>query len=223
LIRVLIVEDHELVRDGIASLLSATSDMQAVGVATSIRDALPMLDRCDPDIVLADLSLGDGSGMELARALRRNRRKGRIVILTALGDTFAAAEAIGGGANGYVLKSQSSREVLDAIRTVATGKSYVAPEIAAKLSKEQMTALGPQAKSGTGLDSLSHREHEVFRQVVEGFSTKDIAHHLSVSAKTVETHRTNMNRKLGVKTTADLIRFAIAHGIPVAPHGSSRE
>ena len=86
-----------------------------------------------------------------------------------------------------------------------------------------MTAVGPEAKRGGGLESLSHREHEVFRQVVEGSSTKDIAHRLSISVKTVETHRTNINRKLGSKTTADLMRFAIAHGIPVAPRGSSRD
>ena len=221
MIRVLIVEDHELVRDGIASLLGATSDMQAVGVATSIRDALPLLDRCDPDIVLADLSLADGSGMELARALRRNRGKGRIIILTGLRDTYAAAEAIGGGADGYVLKSQSSREVLDAIRTVAMGRSYVSPEIAAQLSSEQMTAGGSEAPRGAGLESLTRREHEIFRQILEGTSSKEIAHRLCVSPKTVETHRTNINRKLGAKTSADLVRFAIAHGISVAPRGST--
>lgn len=221
MIRIAVVEDHELVRDAVANLLSETSDINVVATASSIREALPLLHKLRPQVVLADLALADGSGMELVRALRRERRPGGLVlILTGLTDAFAAAAALAGGAAGYLLKSQSSSELLLAIRTVATGATYVAPEIAAKLATQQ-AAPKPEVDasdaSPKGLESLSHREQEVFRQVVWGYTTRDIARRLSISVKTVETHRTNMNRKLKVRTTADVIRLAMAHGIAVAP------
>ena len=195
--------------------------MDVVATACSIREALPLLHKLRPQVVLADLALEDGSGMELVRALRRERRPaGQVLILTGLTDAFAAAAALAGGAAGYMLKSQSSSELLLAIRTVATGATYVAPEIAAKLATQQ-AAPKPEVDasdaSPRGLESLSHREQEVFRQVVWGYTTRDIARRLSISVKTVETHRTNMNRKLKVRTTADVIRLAMAHGIAVAP------
>jgi DNA-binding NarL/FixJ family response regulator len=227
MIRIAVVEDHEIVRDALANLLADTPDMEVVAVASSLRDALPLLAKIRPKVVLADLALEDGSGLELVRALRRERRKvGHVLILTGLRDAYSATEALAGGAAGYVLKSQSSSDLLLAIRTVATGASYVAPEIAAKLAAQQ-GAPKPGADAPpdppTGLGALSHREHEVFRQVVWGYSTKDIARRLSISVKTVETHRTNMNRKLNVRTTADVIRLAMAHGIAVAPSVSSKE
>jgi len=184
-----------------------------------IRDALPLLHRHDPDVVLADLSLSDGSGMELERALRRDRRKGRLVILTGLGDTFAAAEAVADGAAGYLRKSQSTQNLLEAIRTVAAGGQYVAPEIVSKLPEDRVGPQAPMAKKATGLEALSRRENDVFRQVVAGYSSMEIAKRLSISLKTVETHRTNMNRKLASGTTANLIRLAMAKGISVAPRG----
>ena len=221
MIRILVVEDHELVRDAVAALLRETPDIDVVGVASSIRDALPLLDRHNPDVVLADLSLEDGSGMELVRALRRDKRKGRVVIMTGFVDLFAAAEAIADGAAGYLLKAQSSRELVEAIRAVAAGRSYVAPAIAARLSERQGGLERARPDRRTGLSSLSPREHEVFLQVVAGHRSKDIAQRLCISEKTVETHRTNMNRKLAVRTTADLIRYAVARGISVAPRVSS--
>jgi two-component system response regulator NreC len=223
MIRVLIVEDHLIVRDGLASLLDATADMEVVAVASGIRDALPLLEQHDPQIVLADLSLEDGSGMELVRALRRGRRNGRVVILTGLGDGFAASEALDGGAAGYLLKSQSVEEVLDAIRTVAGGQRYIAPTVADKLPEHQSVAREPASQRPGRLELLSHREHEVFLQVVAGASAKDIAQRFCISTKTVESHRSNMNRKLEVRTAADLIRLAITLGIPVAPRRFSDE
>jgi two-component system, NarL family, response regulator NreC len=221
LISILIVDDHELVRDGVTSLLRRAAGMEVVGAVSRIREALPLLDRHDPDVVLADLSLSDGSGMELERALRRDRRKGRVVILTGLGDMFAAAEAVADGAAGYLLKSQTTQNLLDAIRTVAAGRRYVAPEIASKLPKDRVDPLEPMAKKATGLEALSRRENDVFRQVLAGYSHKDIAKRLCISLKTVETHRMNMNRKLALTTKADLIRLAIANGISVAPCGAA--
>ena len=217
MIRVLVVDDHDIVRDALASLLGDVSDFQVVGVASSIRDALPLLDSARPDIVLADLSLGDGSAVELVRALRRGRMKGRVIVITGFSDEFAAAEALTAGATGYVLKSQPTSELLDAIRSVAEGRKYVAPSLERRLALRSIGGESTSSSGAVGLERLSPREVEVFRLVVAGSSSKDVARRLCISVKTVETHRTNMNRKLAVRTTADLVRFAAAHGIAVAP------
>jgi DNA-binding NarL/FixJ family response regulator len=217
MIRVLVVDDHDIVRDALASLLGDVSDFQVVGVASSIRDALPLLDSARPDIVLADLSLGDGSAVELVRALRRGRLKGRVIVITGFSDEFAAAEALAAGATGYVLKSQPTTELLEAIRAVADGRKYVAPSLERRLALRSISSDSSASGGAVGLERLSPREVEVFRLVVAGSSSKDVARRLCISVKTVETHRTNMNRKLAVRTTADLVRFAAAHGIAVAP------
>jgi DNA-binding NarL/FixJ family response regulator len=218
MIRILIVEDQDIVRDAIASLLGDAADIEVVATARSIREAVPLLDRHRPEVVLADLALDDGSGMELVRSLRRSRRKGRVLILTGLRDAFAANDALSGGAAGYVLKSQRPSDLLQAIRTVALGSTYISPEVATMLA-----ARDTDAESGAGLDALSHREHEIFRQIVAGYGSKDISRRLSVSLKTVETHRTSINKKLAVRTTADMIRFAVANGITVAPRVATDE
>jgi DNA-binding NarL/FixJ family response regulator len=212
MIRVLVVEDHEVVRDALANMLGDAADMDVIATASSVRDALPLLDEHRPEIVLTDLALEDGSGIELVRALRRSRRKGRVLVLTGHCDVFTAKKTLAEGVAGYVLKSQSSSELLEAIRTVAMGIPYLAPEIADKLAS---------ADSIAGIEALSHREHEVFCQLVSGCRSRDIARHLSISLKTVETHRASINRKLAVTTTADLIRFAVARGMPVVPRISS--
>jgi DNA-binding NarL/FixJ family response regulator len=217
--RVLVVDDHEIVRDALAGLFRETPGLEVVGVASSLRDATPLLERTLPDVVVADLSLVDGSALELIRALRRARLKGRVLIITGFSDEFAASEALNAGAAGYVLKTQATAELLEAITTVAAGRQYVAPEIASRLAARGRTEddRGSQREGSQGLERLSPREVEIFRLIVAGCSSKEVARRLCISVKTVETHRTNMNRKLSVRTTADLVRFAAAHGITVAP------
>lgn len=223
MIRILIVEDHEVVRDALAALLRETGGMQVVGVASSIRDALPLLEGSDPDVVLADLSLGDGSAVELVRAVRRFHLEARVLVITGFSEAFAAREALGGGAAGFVLKAQSSVEVMEAIRVVARGERYVAPQIVAKLRVVSNEDGSIQFERSGGLETLSRRELEVFLQLVEGYTLREIARRLCISKKTVETHRWRINRKLALRTAADVIRFAVAHGITVAPLPTSAQ
>ena len=216
--RILIVDDHPIVRDALASLLGLNPDLQIVGVTASIRETLPLLERTTPDLLLVDLSLEDGSGIELARALRRSRLKTRVLIITGFRDEFSAAEALSVGVHGYILKEQSTADLLTAIETVAGGGRYISPLIASRMRTD--------ASSGSEdrlLGRLSRREREIFRLVVAGSGSKEIASRLFISVKTVDTHRTNINRKLGVRTTASLIRFAAAHGIAIAPRASSED
>jgi len=217
MIRILVVEDHELVRNALAALLAEAPGMEVVGVASTLEDAKRLLERHGPDVVLADLSLGDGSALDLVRWVQRARLNARIVVITGFNYTFAAVEALADGAMGYVLKAQPTKDLLAAIRTVANGHSYVAPEVAAKLPYPSAGGRSLRVRGSRGLEALSRREREIFRQMVEGYASAEIAHRLCISPRTVDTHRANMNRKLAVRTTADLVRFAVAHGIVVAP------
>jgi len=213
--RILIVDDHPIVRDALASLLAEKPDLQVVGVASSVRETLAMLEHCSADLLLADLSLEDGNAIELVRAVRRLRLKTRVLIMTAFRDEFSASEAMSSGVGGYILKEQPTSDLLAAIDTVARGATYVSPIIASRLRPEA------PSETASGLNRLSRREREIFRLVVAGRGSKEIASKLFISIKTVDTHRTNINRKLGVRTTASLIRFAAAHGIEIAPRPSA--
>ncbi|MEA2654810.1 MAG: two-component system, NarL family, nitrate/nitrite response regulator NarL [Chloroflexota bacterium] len=209
--RILVVDDHEMVRDAMAGLISSIPQHEVVGVASSIRTAVPVLEQTKPDVVLADLSLDDGSGTELIRVVRQAKLKSRVLIMTGTRDRFAAADAMKAGAAGYVLKTRPTAELIEAIATVMKGERYVSPTVSWKLPESD------QDEKASGFGDLSRRESEIFRMVVDGWSTKEIAGRLCISIKTVETHRSNINRKLSVRRTTDLIRLAVAHGISVAP------
>ena len=209
--RLLIVEDQVIVRDALVSMLRTRSDLQIVGVAASIRVAQPLLERTAPHLLLLDLSLEDGSGLELARMLSRARSKTRVLVMTAFSDEFAAAEALKFGVAGYFMKEQPTSELFTAIETVTRGGSYMSPHLAGRLSANASTdELGPLA-------NLSRREREIFRLAVLGSSSRELAGRLFISVKTVDSHLLNIAHKLGVRTTAGLVRFAAEHGIAIGP------
>ena len=215
--RLMIVDDHEIVLDSLAAVLRDTPGIKVVGIASSIREASALLLDLVPDVVLADLALDDGNASELLRVARRGRLPTRILILTGLSDHQALTEHLREGAAGIVLKAQSIPELLSAIRIVATGGRYLPPSLS------NLEQLGSDVDTGTAnMTSLSRRENEIFRMVVRGWALKDIASKLFISIKTVESHRTNINRKLGVRTIADLVRLAATQGIAIAPRSSSR-
>jgi DNA-binding NarL/FixJ family response regulator len=210
--RIVVVEDHLIVREALVTLLSVRPDFQIVGVAASVRETKGLLEQTRPDVLLLDLTLEDGSGLELARLLRRSRSSTRVLILTGYRDGFAAAEAINAGVAGYVLKEQPTTDLFAAIDIVRRGGRYVCPTIGAQLNPHQLSG-----REDGLLASLSRRENEIFRLVVAGTGSRDISRRLFISVKTVDTHRTNIGRKLGVRTGADLVRFAAAHGIAIGP------
>jgi DNA-binding NarL/FixJ family response regulator len=215
--RLLIVDDHEIVLDSLAAVLGGEPGIKVVGIASSVREGSQLLLDLVPDVVLADLALDDGNASELLRVARRGRLPSRILILTGLSDHLAVAEHLREGAAGFVLKAQSIPELLAAIRIVANGGRYLPPS----LSNFEQESDG-DGDGGTGqMPRLSRRENEIFRMVVKGWALKDIASKLFISIKTVESHRTNINRKLGVRTIADLVRLAATHGIAIAPRASS--
>jgi DNA-binding NarL/FixJ family response regulator len=210
--KVLIVEDEAFVSDALVELLATAHGFVVIGVAARLRDARRLLVEHAPDIIVADLFLDDGSTVELLRDIRERHLGTRVVILTGVRDAFAANEALAAGAFGYVLKLQPARELLGAIEKAALGQHYVSPQIAVRL------AAGPTTGSNesSGLGKLSRREVEVLRQIAAGHTSAEIARRLCISTKTIDTHRSNMYRKLSLRNAVDLMRFATVHGIGLA-------
>ncbi len=203
--RVLVVEDHELMSDALVSLLSGTGRFEVVGVTTGVREGRRLLVEHLPELLLADMMLADGSATELIRFIAREHLKTRVVIITGCCDPFTANEALLAGALGYVLKAQPSRDLLQALETVAMGRRYVSASIA-----EQLAADGTRAP---GFGKLSPRELEILRMMAQGSSSGEIASLLCISTKTLDTHRSNMYRKLAVRNAVDLMRYAALQGI----------
>ncbi len=199
-----------MVREALAGLLTRTGRFNVVGTAGDVKEALRMLEACRPAVVIADLSLPDSNAIDIVRALEAKRDGARVLIMTGFSQDFYAAELLEAGAAGYIFKHQPTAELFAAIDMVASGKTYVSPAVAQRLREA-----GEGAAKGSGLDSLTPRENEILRLVVRGRSSKELSKALGIGLKTVDTHRTNINRKLGVRTTAALIRFAVAHGIDI--------
>jgi two-component system, NarL family, response regulator NreC len=206
--RLLIIDDHEFVRDALAFLLDNTPGFEVVGVASSIRAGSALLMSLSPDVVVADMSLDDGNATELMRVVRRQQLPSRILVLTGFDDPAAVSEPLREGAAGLVHKSQAAADLVEAIKVVAGGGHYMPPSLC---------HLQSVPAPSTRLGNLSRRENEIFRLVLKGWAHKQIASRLFISTKTVESHRTNINRKLGVRTVPDLIRLAAAEGIAIAP------
>ncbi len=201
-IRVLLVDDHQLVRDGLHSRLGETEGIVVVGEAGSGQEALALAAALQPDLVLLDIGLPDISGLEVAARLAEVAPAARALMLSMYDNREYVVSALRAGARGYVLKDAASKEIIAAIRAVAAGGADYSGPLAAAL-----------ADGGSGREApLTEREREVLILVAQGNSNKRVAQLLDVSVRTVETHRLNLRRKLGVETPAGLIKYALQRG-----------
>jgi DNA-binding NarL/FixJ family response regulator len=200
-IRILLVDDHQLVRDGLHSRLGETPGIEVVGEAGTGSEALSLAAELRPDLVLLDIGLPDMSGLDVAAQLADVAPGSRALMLSMYDNREYVISAIRAGAAGYVLKDASSKEIITAIRAVAAGGSYYSAPLT--------TAL---ATGGSEPPLLTEREREILILVAQGNSNKRIAQQLDVSVRTVETHRLNLRKKLGVETPAGLIRYALQQG-----------
>jgi two-component system response regulator NreC len=206
-----LVDDHELFRQGLRAALDATADFVVVAEASDARSALEAARTSQPDIAVLDVSLPGAGGIALARDLRRSEPNCKILMLTMHVSEPFVLEALDAGALGYAIKDQRTSEIMEAIRTVARGELYLAPRIPRSvLERHQKGNYRPEAGP---LSELSVREREVFDLVVRGFTNESAATELGISVKTVETHRARINRKLSVHSTGELVRFAALHGL----------
>ncbi|VVN70129.1 response regulator [Pseudomonas fluorescens] len=201
-IRVALVDDHALVRDGIKALLAVMAPLEVVGEAENGADAIEMVGRCQPDLLLVDISLQDMNGLELTRVLRSQYPSLKMLILSMYDNNEYVSESLRAGASGYVLKNSPSREIIAAIEAIASGGTFYSAEIAQRLIADKSTD-----------NELTPRESQVLYKMVQGLNNKEMARELDISVRTVETHRLSIRRKLNIDKPAALVKYAIDHGI----------
>lgn len=211
-IRLLLVDDHVVVRSGLRMLLDNEPDVEIVGEAGTAREALDSVPRLKPDIVLMDIGLPDKSGIDAAREIKRLRPETGIVALTIHEDEEYFFKMLEAGASGYVPKRAAPEELLTAIRTAASGEVYLYPSMAKLLVKDYLDH-DQEEKTGRMLDGLTEREQEVLAHLADGASNEEIAETLNISPKTVARHRENIMRKLNLHSRSELVKYAIRKGI----------
>lgn len=209
-IRVLVADDHMIVRTGIRHVLESEPGFEVVGEAANGAEALSLTAKLHPDVVVLDISMPDVSGLELAARLRSAGGGTRILILSMHNNTEYVLESVRAGAHGYLLKDTAATELRTAIRAICQGESYFSPPVASRLSAAVRGERDPQP---AGLDQLTGREREVLHGIAQGRTNKEIATELGISHRTVETHRESLMRKLQIRTVAELTRFALGAGI----------
>jgi DNA-binding NarL/FixJ family response regulator len=210
-LRLVVVDDHTLVRDALRLQVEQAADMHIVGEAGDARSAELLIQQVNPDVVVIDISLPGVSGIAVTRELSRHDPHPYILVLSMYETVEFVAQAVAAGADGYALKLSSGSEIIDAIRVVARGKNYLSPKLA---HLDFFTRRPGWQKQWEGpLAVLSEREREIFDLVVSGLDSQAIAAQLFISVKTVDTHRTNLMRKLDLHSVAEMVRFAARHSM----------
>ena len=202
MIRVLLADDHEIVRDGLKRILAATTDLEVAGEASGGGEALALVKANDYDVAMLDMSMPGLSGLDLIKRLKLEKPKLRILVLSMHGESQYAARALKAGASGYLNKDSAAELLLSALRKVAAGGVHIGEAAAATLL---------QSRGKSPHEALSDREFEVMRLLVEGLGPTEIGERLHLSVKTVSTHKTRILEKLGLGSTAELVRYALEH------------
>jgi len=205
-IRLLLADDHALVREGLKRILAAASDIEVAGEAANGDETLALVKQHDFDLALVDLSMPGLSGLDLVKRLRLEKPKLRILVLSMHGESQYAARALKAGASGYLTKDAAAAQLLGAIRKIAGGGVHISETAAA-----QLLGAGAPAGDAPPHTALSDREFEVFRQLVAGRSITEIAEALHLSVKTISTHKARILEKMAMASTAELVRYAVEH------------
>jgi two-component system response regulator NreC len=211
-IRVLVVDDHTIVREGVRILLEAQPDIQVVGEAADGEDALTQVRELQPDIVLIDLAMPRLNGLEATRAIKRDYPQIYVIALTMYESDEYFFQVLNAGASGYVLKKAASSDLLAAIRAVHGGDVFLYPSVARRLVSDYLTRVKSEEEQ-KGYDGLTAREREVLKLIAEGHTNQVIADKLVISPSTVQTHRTRIMQRLNLHTRAELIKYAIRKGL----------
>ncbi|RJQ43123.1 MAG: DNA-binding response regulator [Nitrospiraceae bacterium] len=211
-IRILLVDDHKILRDGICSLLKGYPDMEVVGEASDGRTALNLAKELSPDIVIMDISMPNTNGIDATRKILADLPHTKVLALSMHYDKHFVSEIFKAGASGYLLKDCAFDEMAQAIHVVMDNKTYINPQIASLLV-ESLINDSPSRPNHQTFSLLTEREREVLQLIAEGKSTKQIASHLHVSTKTIESHRRQVMGKLNIRNVADLTKYAIREGL----------
>jgi DNA-binding NarL/FixJ family response regulator len=209
-IKVLLTDDHMLFRQGIRTLLSAESDIEAVGEAGNAMDAVALAQELRPDVVLMDIGMAGMSSFEATRLIRKERPEVKVIFLSMYDDEDYLAECVDMGANGYILKDSPAEQLITAIREVHRGGSYLSPRLLTRLVDDfRMQGRGGGPVRAPRFGTLTKREREILKMLAEGKSVKEIAASFELSVKTVEAHKFNLMRKLDIHNKAQLVQYAI--------------
>jgi two-component system response regulator NreC len=208
--KVLIADDHAIVRTGLRTLLQAEPSLELVGEATGGYEAIELLEETRPDVLLLDISMPDLDGIAVLKQIKARFSDLRILILTIHEDQAMLREAIRAGASGYILKRAAESELISAINILMRGDMYVDPAMMRELLDE---SIHPPQTQNESYESLTPRETEVLTYIVQGYTNRQIGEVLNISVRTVEGHRANLSGKLGLQSRVDLVRYAREHGL----------
>jgi two-component system, NarL family, response regulator NreC len=208
--RILIADDHAIVRAGLRALLNADPEFTLVGEASGGYEAIELVGTSQPEVLVLDLSMPDLDGISVTRSIRQKYPSVRILILTLHEDEALLKEAIRAGAAGYILKKAAETELIAAIRTILRGDLYIDPSMVRVMLGEPARA-NPQPSIPT--EALTRRETEILKMIVEGYTNRQIGQELNISTRTVEGHRSNISEKLGLHSRVELVRYARQYGL----------
>ena len=213
-LRILVADDHPVVRRGVRALLEGQTDWQVCGEASTGREAVEQAKRLDPDIVVLDLSMPELNGLDATRLILRDAPRTQVLVLTMHRSEELAHQVIRAGARGYVLKSDADRELVAAVDGLRQRRSFRSPSLRTPAMGGPGNAQGEEGAKDGG--DLTPREREIVQLVAEGRSSKQVAELLGISVKTVESHRTNIMRKLRIRSVSELVRYAVRNGLILA-------
>ena len=206
--RIMIVDDHSATRFGVVQLIASTADLKVCGEASSIHEAMRQIQGLNPDLILVDLSLEDGSGLDLIEQVRRHYPEIKCLVLSMYAESFFADRALQAGAAGYLCKSESIHQIVEAIRQVLKGKMFLTEAMSERILRRRVL---PQDNSvGSFTDKLSNRELEIFQLIGEGRTRSQLAKQLHLSVKTIETHQENIKKKLNLESNQEIVCRAVA-------------
>lgn len=210
--RILIAEDHALLREGLKALLAMDDQLEVVAEATDGREAVRIANEERPDLVLMDLSMPNTNGTEAIRAIKRRNPETKIIVLTVHKSEEYVRTALQAGANGYALKDDTHQELISAIRRVLRGDTYLSPGISGNIITSYLDHPGQDGATASW-DALTSREREILKLIAEGYKNKEIAEYLSLSLKTIEKHRSNLMKKLDLHSASALTAYAIENDL----------
>lgn len=211
-IRVLVADDHAIVREGLGIMLGNQPDMEVVGLATNGREAIRMVDQYQPDVAVMDISMPELNGIEAIQQMLPSHPRMKVIVLSIHETKPYVYRALKAGAKGYLIKETAGLEVVDAVREVYQGERYLSQRITDLLTDIAFRSLENSGETSP-LEQLSPREREILQLVAEGKTSQEIAQRLSISSKTVDTYRSRLMHKIGVEDVAGLVKFAIQHGV----------
>ncbi len=211
-VRVILVDDHSVVRKGVRALLEKETDLDVVGEASNGLDAIELVSKMRPDLVVLDLMMPGMHGLEVARRIIQEHPGTRVIVLSMHSDEGYVLAALRNGVSGYVLKDTTEDQIVEAIRKVSQGERYLSPPISER-AIEVYIQKARQGQVGDPYETLTNREREILQLSAQGLSNPEIATRLYISPRTVETHRSNLMHKLGLASQTDLIRFALKRGL----------